>query len=224
MHTRMLIFWVNSGNNSNWLCNLNIMITTTHTHTHTSQGGLHCQARCDYNPWRHCSLYGSAWQWRWKQSPMSSIGLLQEVTFRPHMISSQIQWACYKRWNGKPTLECVDGQRPPLKTPVGVLPWTCRSEGKWPRRSSGRQRKTTSSGLLLRRSEVLRSLRHYPRAQSQGHYTIDASKREAWKEEALHDLPWKDERGQLSIRQTVELFQRQLWGNFWEAGWTFPSA
>ena len=30
-----------------------------------------------------------------------------------------------------------------------------------------------TSGLLLRKSEVLRSLRHYLRAQSQGHHTID---------------------------------------------------
>ena len=30
-----------------------------------------------------------------------------------------------------------------------------------------------TSGLLLGRSEVLRSLRHYPRAQSQEHHTID---------------------------------------------------
>ena len=32
---------------------------------------------------------------------------------------------------------------------------------------------TLTSGLLLGRSEVLRSLRHYLRVQSQGHHTID---------------------------------------------------
>jgi len=32
---------------------------------------------------------------------------------------------------------------------------------------------TLTSGLLLGRSEVVRSLRHYLRAQSQGHHTID---------------------------------------------------
>ena len=32
---------------------------------------------------------------------------------------------------------------------------------------------TLISGLLLERSEVLRSLRHYLRVQSQGHHTID---------------------------------------------------
>ena len=32
---------------------------------------------------------------------------------------------------------------------------------------------TIKSGLSLRRSELLRSLRHYPQAQSQGYHTID---------------------------------------------------
>ena len=60
-----------------------------------------------------------AWQWRWKQSPMPSSGMPQEVTVGPHMpSSSQIQWACYKKWkwNRKPTQECVNGQCPPSKT------------------------------------------------------------------------------------------------------------
>ena len=42
--------------------------------------------------------------------------------------------------------------------------------------------------------------------------------REALKEEALDDLPWKDEREPSSIRRTLELFQRQRWGNVWEMG------
>ena len=47
-----------------------------------------------------------------------------------------------------------------------------------------------------------------------------AWRREAWKKEALHRLPWKDERGPSSIRRTLEPFQRQLWGNFWETVWS----
>ena len=40
-----------------------------------------------------------AWQCRWKQSPMPSAGLFQVVTDGPYMLlSSQIQWACYKMW------------------------------------------------------------------------------------------------------------------------------
>ena len=65
-------------------------------------------------------------------------------------------------------LECVNGQHPPSKTPVGVLPWTCQSEGKWPSRyTSGYG--TLTNGLLLRGSEMLRSLW----AQSQRHHTTD---------------------------------------------------
>ena len=52
-----------------------------------------------------------------------------------------------------------------------------------------RSKATLTSGLLLGRSEVLRSFRHYLRAQSQGYHTIDhLEEREALKEEALDDL------------------------------------
>ena len=50
---------------------------------------------------------------------------------------------------------------------------------------------TLTSGLLLGRSEVLRSLRHYLLSQSQGHHTIDRPEEKGVesKEEALDDLP-----------------------------------
>ena len=44
-------------------------------------------------------------------------------------------------------------------------------------------------------------------------------RREALKKKVLDDLPWKDERGPSSIRQTLEPFQRQRWGNLWETWW-----
>ena len=47
-----------------------------------------------------------------------------------------------------------------------------------------------------------------------------AWRREVWTEEALDDLPWKDERRPLSTRQTLALFQRQHPGNLWEMGWS----
>ena len=65
--------------------------------------GFRCQARCDHHPWRQVQTMRSqppAWQWRWKQSPMLSTGLYQEVTARLRMPSSSVtQWACYKKWN-----------------------------------------------------------------------------------------------------------------------------
>ena len=54
-----------------------------------------------------------------------------------------------------------------------------------------REKSPTTSGLLVGRSEVLRSLIHYLRAQSQGHHTIDRVERTAWKEEELDDRPWE---------------------------------
>ena len=46
-------------------------------------------------------------------------------------------------------------------------------------------------------------------------------RRESCKEEALDNLPWKNKRGPSSIRQTLEPFHRQCWGNFWDwAGWS----
>ena len=44
--------------------------------------------------------------------------------------------------------------------------------------------------------------------------------RKAWKEEALDDLTWKDERGLSSIRRTLEPFQRQHLEIVWETGWS----
>ena len=39
--------------------------------------------------------------------------------------------------------------------------------------------------------------------------------------EALDDLPWKYETRPSSIdSRTLEAFQRQRWGNFWETGWS----
>ena len=79
---------------------------------------------------------------------------------------------------------------------------------------------TLTSGLLLGRSEVLRSLRHYLRARANDITPSIAWRREAWKEKALDGLPWKDEGGLSSVRRTVELCQRQRWVNFWETGWS----
>ena len=39
-----------------------------------------------------------------------------------------------------------------------------------------------------------------------------------WKEEALDDVPRKDERGPLSVTRTLGQFQRQRWENIRETG------
>ena len=58
-------------------------------------------------------------------------------------------------------------------THTHARPRACRSEGKLRSGQTGGQSNPHKSGLLLGRSEVLRSLRHYLLAQSQGHHTVD---------------------------------------------------
>ena len=135
--------------------------------------------------------------------------------------SSRIKWVCYKKWKVERAAQTGNVSTVDihllLKTPVSVLPWICRCEGKWRSRVIG-GKSNPHKWLTSRKSEVLRSLRHYLRAQIQGHHTSVVRKREAWKRGALDDLPWKDERGPSSVRRTLEPFQRRRWGNSWETG------
>ena len=70
------------------------------------------------------------------------------------------------KWNGKPRLECVNGRHPHSKLLWVYCPGHAGVMGT-------NQAHRLASGLRLEKSEVLRSLRHYLRAQSQGHHTID---------------------------------------------------
>ena len=79
---------------------------------------------------------------------------------------------------------------------------------------------TVTGGLHLRKSEVLRSLRHYLQAQSQGHHTIDHLEERGIERGLLGNLPWKGKKRPLSVRQTLELLPRRCWEKFWEMGWS----
>ena len=157
--------------------------------------------------------------WSQPPGPMRCDCQTTHVCHHPHTVT--VQWAGSKKWNGKSWVECVDGQHPPLKTLWVYCPGHAGVKGNdWADRLAGKA--TLTSGLLLRRSEVLRSLRHYLWTQNQGHYTtrLIAWRRDALKEGVLGNFPWKDQRGpgHHQIRWTLELFQRQCWGNFWEMG------
>ena len=78
-----------------------------------------------------------------------------------------------KKWNGKPRLECVDGQIYLWKLLWVYCPGHAGVKGNNDRADRLAGKVTVTSGLLLGRSEVLKSLRHYLQAQSQGHHTID---------------------------------------------------
>ena len=70
-------------------------------------------------------------------------------------------------------LQCLTLCHPSVWSSLTVVALTSRSEGKGPSRYTGGQSNCLRNGLLLGRSKVLRSLRHYLRAQSQRHHTID---------------------------------------------------
>ena len=85
---------------------------------------------------------------------------------------------------------------------------------------------TLTSGLLLGRSETLRSTTCGHKAT--GITPSIAWRREALKEEALDDLPSKDERGPSSIGRTLEPFSKATLGKLLRDGeeriWAFLSA
>ena len=71
---------------------------------------------------------------------------------------------------------------------------------------------TITSGLHLEWSEVLRSLRHYLHAQSQGCHIINHLEERGMERESA----WQPlNEGERAINnQNTEVFQRQPWGNF----------
>ena len=71
---------------------------------------------------------------------------------------------------------------------------------------------TLTSGLLLGRSEVLKSFRNYLRAQSQGHYTIDRLEEETIFLERTRE-------GHRQSEEHSNHFKGDVWEN-WETGWS----
>ena len=165
-----------------WLC-----------HQRPVRVGLHCQARCDYHSWRQCSLYGLNLQLDngcGSSHPCPLLDCLRSWR-SDHIImpsSSQIHWACYKKWkkwNGKPRLECVHGRHSDWHVSMvdihlrKLLRVYCPEHAAVTRNDQADRlagKATLTSVLLLGISEVLRSLRHHLRTQSQEHHTIDRLK------------------------------------------------
>ena len=78
--------------------------------------GLHCQARCDYHPWRQCSLYGLNLQLDnggGSSHPCPLLDYLKRwksdhTCHHPRRLNDIATKR--EKWNGKPRLECVDGR------------------------------------------------------------------------------------------------------------------
>ena len=139
---------------------------------------------------------------------MSSTGLPQEVTDDTRLLQKS------EKWNGKPRVECVNGQHPPSKTPVGVLPWTCRSERDTTEQTDWQAKQPSQVACISEDLKCGEARDTTCRHKAKGITPSIAWRHEAWKEETPDDLLLKDERGPTSIRRTLEPFQRQRWGNF----------
>ena len=102
---------------------------------------------------------------------------------------------------------------------MDVLPYTCLSQEK----KTGRQ-----SMHPLQMAYVSEDLKCWgawdstSRHRTQGHHTIDRlEERQAQKEEALDDLPWKDVQERAIVNpMNTGTFSQTRWGNLWEMGWS----
>ena len=159
--------------------------------------GFHCQTRCDHHPWKQWILYGLSLQ----PDNRSSRTWPQEATVRPHnyaildtdsmnLLKKVKPWIWITGW----LMSLFDIH--PLNFLWIYCPWYTGVKGNnWAERLDGKA--TITNDVRLGRSDLLRNLKHYLRAQSQGHYTINQL-------EALYDLPWKAEKGR--VGKTMALF------------------
>ena len=87
---------------------------------------------------------------------------------------------------------------------------------------------TLTSGLLLGRSEVLRSLRHYPRAQSQGHHSIDRLEERSEERGSARRSSFKGRERAIVSQTNIGTVSKATLGKFlrdvMERTWAFPSA
>ena len=87
---------------------------------------------------------------------------------------------------------------------------------------------TLTSGLLLGRCDVLRSLRHYLRAQSQGHHTVDHLEEWGVERESTRrsSLKWRERAivNQTNIGTVLNATLGKLLRDGMERIWAFPSA
>ena len=120
----------------------------------------------------------------WSRPPTCRIarrGDSRTVSHSHHPNIFIIQWPCYKKWKveWEALTECVNSRHPPRTNlwvycpgPAGV------KENDRADRLVGKA--TITGGLLSGRIEVLKSLIHYLRAQSQRYHTIDRLHERGW--------------------------------------------
>ena len=157
-----------------------------------------------------------AWPCRWKQLPM--LDHLKRWQVRSHMTSSsQIQWACYKKWNGNPRLEWM------VNIHLWDLLWVycpghAREKGNdWADRLAGKA--TITNGLHLGRSKCWGAwdITYWHKAK-------DIIPPTAWRRDMERGgtrlSPLKGWETAVVNQMNTETVSKQRWGNFWKTGWS----
>ena len=192
---------------------------TASPHLYTQHGNAAVHTSPHYHPWRQCSLYSLNLQ-------------LDNGGGSSHPCPPL---DCLKRWQSNNT--CRHPHRfneLATKSEKCNVPWltsafknscgcTALDMLEWREMTEQIDWRAKQPSQMACFSEVLKCWEASDttsRHKAKDITMLIACRREVLKEEALDDLHWKDERGQLSIRQTLEPFQRQCWGNFWETGWS----
>ena len=161
--------------------------------------------------------------WRWKQSPMTSAGLLQEVTDHTchHPLQKVISGMGSPDWN----MLMADIY-------LWKLLWAyCSGHAAVKGNNQAHrlvEKATLTSGLLLERSEVLGSLRHCQQAQSQGHHTIDHQEERGIERESTRQSFLKGWERAIVNQTNNESISKATLGKLLrgrvERIWAFPSA
>ena len=102
------------------------------SHQRPVSGGFHCQAKWHHHLWGPCSLcfvnlqFDNGGGSSHPCPPLDCPKMWQSdhTCHHPNWFNQLATKS--EQWNGKPWQECVNGRHPPSKTPVGLLPWTCR--------------------------------------------------------------------------------------------------
>ena len=196
-------------------------------------GLIHWQARCDYHPWRQCSLYGLSLQLdngdgsshhalRWIASRGDSLATHAIILTDSMSLLQKVKSGMWRPdWN----VSMVDINLPKLLL-VYCPGYAGVNGNNWADRLAGKA--TITSGLLLGRYEVLSSLRHYLRAQNQGRHTIDRLEERGVERGSARRSSLKGRESAVVYQTNIRTVSRATLGKLLRDGveriWACPSA
>ena len=104
---------------------------------------------------------------------------------------------------------------------MGELQWTCRSEREMTEQIDWRAKQPPQVACV---SEVLRTLRHDPRAQSQGHHTVGRLEERGVDRGSSRRPSLKGRERAIMSQMNAGTVSNALLGKLLRDGWAFSSA